>query len=128
MKDHNPCLTSSVYIASICGLKTSRAMFRLSLKVGVRMLLSTLKALRVKQMSFGLSSPESLFSVASLAISAITSFLKPGSVKMTSRSAVFLPEQLRQLKTYRSLSPNLSLCPAPAQLLRPCNFLKSLRK
>jgi hypothetical protein len=55
------------------------------------MLFSMVNGAKVKQKSFGFSSPESLFSMASLCMSSITSFLKTGSLSTSSKSWVFLP-------------------------------------
>jgi len=66
-------------------------MFRFNLNVGVSMLFSTEKGVSVNEMSLGFSSPESLFSTASLCISSITSFLKTGSFSGPSKSSVFCP-------------------------------------
>ena len=80
-------------------------MLRLSLKVGVKMLFSTENGVRTNEISFGFSKPDSLFSTASLYISSITSFLKAGSERGFSKSSVFRPKTLINLKYYLPFSP-----------------------
>lgn len=89
-----PFAISFSYMASIWGLYTSFPMFLFSLNVGVRMLFSTENGSSVKKTSLGLSSPVSLFSVAILIMSSMTTFFHSGSLTSSEFDPFFSTDEV----------------------------------